>query len=201
MSTAEPFLSFIERELNRLVDESSAARELLEGLEGTSFAVEVEGLALTGVLHAEQGRLRVGTAGGGATATLRAPPIDLLRLVGSEGLGGVKRTRAELSGDLQVAERYSQLFKLARPEVEDELAKWIGDIPAHAFGEAARGARAWLARAASALSMNTAEYLQEESRAMPAPLEAEALYRDVERLRDDVERAATRLARLERRSA
>jgi ubiquinone biosynthesis protein UbiJ len=58
---------------------------------------------------------------------------------------------------------------------------------------------AWLRRAGDALRMNTAEYLQEESRAMPAPLEASAFYSDVERLRDDVERAAARLARLERR--
>ena len=46
--------------------------------------------------------------------------------------------------------------------------------------------------------MNTAEYLQEESRALPAPLEAQGFYSDVERLRDDVERLAARLALLER---
>jgi ubiquinone biosynthesis protein UbiJ len=34
---------------------------------------------------------------------------------------------------------------------------------------------------------------------MPARLEAQAFYGDVEKLRDDVERAAARLARLERR--
>jgi ubiquinone biosynthesis protein UbiJ len=33
---------------------------------------------------------------------------------------------------------------------------------------------------------------------LPAALEAQAFYADVERLRDDVERAAARLARLER---
>jgi ubiquinone biosynthesis protein UbiJ len=90
------------------------------------------------------------------------------------------------------------LLKLARPDLEGEAAKWLGDVPAHALGEAVRGAGAWLGRAAGALRMNTAEYLQEESRAMPAPLEAQAFYGDVERLRDDVERAAARLAHLER---
>jgi ubiquinone biosynthesis protein UbiJ len=49
------------------------------------------------------------------------------------------------------------------------------------------------------MRMNAAEYLQEESRAVPAALEAEAFYSDVERLRDDVERAEARLVRLERR--
>jgi ubiquinone biosynthesis protein UbiJ len=199
MSAVVSFLSFVEHELNRLVGESTAAQDLLEGLSGTSFAVHVEGLGLTAVLHAEGQRLRVGTSAEGATATLRATPLDLVKLARAEGVSGVKRTQANFSGDLQVAERYSQLLKLARPDVEDEVAKWIGDVPAHALGEFTRGAGAWLARAAGALRMNTAEYLQEESRAMPAPLEAEAFYADVERLRDDVERTAARLARLERR--
>ncbi len=191
-------MSFIESELNRCIGESTAARDLLARLEGTSFAVRVEGLGITAVLRSDGERLRVDSDADGATAALRAAPLDLLRLVNADGVSGVKRTRAELSGDLEVAERYARMLKLARPDLEEEVAKWLGDVPAHALGEAVRGARAWLGRAGAALRMNTAEYLQEESRAMPAPLEAQAFYGDVERLRDAVERAAARLARLER---
>lgn len=191
-------MNFIESELNRCIGESTAARDLLTRLAGTSFAVHVEGLGITAVLHSDGERLRVDSAAEIATATLRAAPLDLLRLVNADGVSGVKRTRAELSGDLEVAECYARMLKLARPDLEEEVAKWLGDLPAHALGEAVRGTRAWLARAGAALRMNTAEYLQEESRAMPAPLEAQAFYSDVERLRDDVERAAARLARLER---
>lgn len=194
-----PFLKVAEHELNRLVGESTAAMDLLERLNGTSFAVHVEGLSLTAALHADGARLRVDADADGATATLRATPLDLLKLARAGGVSDVKRTQASLSGDLQVAESYSQLLKLARPDIEDEVAKWIGDVPAHALGEVVRDAGAWLMRAAGALRMNTAEYLQEESRAMPAALEAEAFYADIERLRDDVERTAARLARLERR--
>jgi hypothetical protein len=39
---------------------------------------------------------------------LRASPLDLLRLVRADGVSDVKRTHASLSGDLEVAERYSQ---------------------------------------------------------------------------------------------
>jgi len=191
-------LKFLEQELNRWVGESTAARALLARLNGTSLAVHVEGLGITAVLHADGERVRLDDDATAATATLRATPLDLVRLVNAEGAGAVKRTHAELRGDLQVAERYAELLKIARPDLEGEAAKWLGDVPAHALGEAVRGAGAWLARAAGALRMNTAEYLQEESRAMPAPLEAQAFYGDVERLRDGVERAAARLVRLER---
>jgi ubiquinone biosynthesis protein UbiJ len=192
-------LRLIEGELNRWIAESTAARERLARLAGTSFAVHIEGLGLTAVLHADGDRLRIDTDTANATATLRATPLDLLELARAEGASAVKRTRADLRGDLQVAERYAELLKLARPDLDGEVAKWLGDVPAHALGQLARGTAAWLERAAAALRMNTAEYLQEESRAMPAPLEARAFFGDVEKLRDDVERAAARLAHLERR--
>jgi ubiquinone biosynthesis protein UbiJ len=192
-------LNLIEAELNRCIGESTAARDLLARLNGTSFAVHVEGLGLTGVLHADGERVRLDSDATAATATLSATPFDLLRLLSADGVGGVKRTRAALSGDLDVAERYARMLKLARPDLEEEVAKWLGDVPAHALGEVARGIGAWLTRAGAALRMNTAEYLQEESRAVPAPLEAQAFYTDVERLRDDVERLEARLARLSRR--
>jgi ubiquinone biosynthesis protein UbiJ len=191
-------LNLIEAELNRCIGESTAARELLARLHGTSFAVHVEGLAITAVLHSDGERLRLDSDATAATATLRATPLDLVRLLRADGVSGVKRTRAAISGELDVAESYARMLKLARPDLEEEVAKWLGDVPAHALGVAVRGAGAWLERAAAALRMNAAEYLQEESRAVPAPLEAQAFYSDVERLRDDVERAAARLARLER---
>jgi ubiquinone biosynthesis accessory factor UbiJ len=199
MSAIAAFLPFAERELNRLVGESTAALELLERLNGTSFAVQVEGIGVTVALKADGERLRVTTDAQGATASLRATPLDLLKLARAGSVSDVKRTHATFSGDLQVAERYSQLLKFARPDLEDKLAQWVGDIPAHTLGRVVRDAGDWLSRAAGALRMNTAEFLQEESRALPAALEAEAFYADVERLRDDVERTAARLARLERR--
>jgi ubiquinone biosynthesis protein UbiJ len=188
-----------EQSLNRLIGESTAAADLLEELQGESFLVHVEGTGLKCALRAEPARLVLDPDAEHASATLRAAPLDLLRLVGAAGISELKGTRAELTGDLQVAERFATLLKLARPDLEEELARWVGDVPAHALGEAARGAGAWLKRAAAALRMNTAEYLQEESRALPAALEAQAFYDDVDRLRDGVERAAARLARLERR--
>ena len=127
-------LKLIEAELNRCVGESTAARDLLARLAGTSFAVHVEGLGVTAVLHADGERLRVDADATAATATLRATPLDLLRLLNAEGVSGVKRTRAELSGDLEVAERYAQLLKLARPDLEEE----VGEMARRRAGARAR---------------------------------------------------------------
>ncbi|NIW23576.1 MAG: hypothetical protein GWN29_02945 [Gammaproteobacteria bacterium] len=88
------------------------------------------------------------------------------------------------------------MLELARPDLEEELARLTGDVIAHEVARVARSGRAWTDRALDALTLNTAEYLQEESRDLPARHEAEGFFRDVERIRDDVERALERARRL-----
>jgi ubiquinone biosynthesis protein UbiJ len=46
--------------------------------------------------------------------------------------------------------------------------------------------------------LDASEFLQEESRIVPGPYEVEAFCAAVERLRDDVDRAAARIERLAR---
>lgn len=202
----------LERALNREIAASTPAKDLVADLDGESFAIDVRGVGVTCVLSATDGRVTVelrwqsaaqpsasdSARQLAASATLRATPIELLRLARAADLSTLRGTGAEIFGSPEVAERFAKLLKLARPDLEEHAARWLGDVPAHALGDAARAAGAWLERAARAMRANTAEFLQEESRALPAALEAQAFYADVERLRDDVERAAARLARLER---
>jgi ubiquinone biosynthesis accessory factor UbiJ len=192
----------LQRTLNHYVGESTAARDLLAELEGSSLAVEVAGLGIQCVLAARGEAIIVAeTVAEPPSARLRAAPLDLLTLMRSAGPGGMRATQAEVTGDLHVAETFATLLKLARPDLEEELSHWVGDVAARELGLAAAGAVAWLERAGAALEMNAAEFLQDERRALPAALEAQAFYADVERLRDDVERVAARLKQLEQRRA
>jgi ubiquinone biosynthesis protein UbiJ len=203
---ARDIVARLERALNREIAASTAASDIALELEGRSFAIDVVGFRARWVLRCDAGRVavkasRAGHPTGGApppaSATLRGTPLELLRLLRAADVASLKGTGAQISGSPEIAERFAKLLKLARPDLEELAARWLGDVPAHALGRAAHGAASWLRRAAEALRMNTAEFLQEESRALPAALEAQAFYGDVERLRDDVERAAARLARLE----
>jgi ubiquinone biosynthesis protein UbiJ len=203
---ARDIVARLERGLNREIAASTAASDIALELEGRSLAIDVVGFRARCVLRCAAGRIGVEASPAGhpvgappppASTTLRGTPLDLLRLLRAADVASLKGTGAKIIGSPEIAERFAKLLKLARPDLEELVARWLGDVPAHALGRAARGAAAWLRRAAEALRMNTAEFLQEESRALPAALEAQAFYADVERLRDDVERAAARLARLE----
>ncbi|HEY5807796.1 MAG TPA: hypothetical protein VIT67_07495, partial [Povalibacter sp.] len=94
---------------------------------------------------------------------------------------------------------FSELLKHARPDLEEELSRVIGDVAAHQVGNVARSVLAFGRRATDTFSQNIAEYLQEEGRDLPTRVEADEFIAGVDTLRDDVERVAARLSLLESR--
>ena len=192
-------LDHFEQRLNGYIQESGTAAELLDELDGESFGIIVEGTGFAIRLAAKRGALRLEWAGAdSSTAAVRGAPLSLLALLRSDGGQGVRDAGVVLQGDAEVAERFWRMLLLARPDVEEELSRVVGDVLAHEMGNVARRAEVFGRRMLEALSKNTAEYLQEESRQLPPRLEAEAFFRNVERLRDDVERADRRLEGLEK---
>ena len=192
----------LEAVINRCIGDSSRARELLEDLDGSSLAIIVTGLGICLRLQALKTRLALSAATvrseTAATATVEGTPPILLGLLGNAGAEGFRHSGARLSGDAPTAEAFAELLRHARPDIEEELSRIIGDIPAHEVAGAARRTDAFARRAGSAVTMNASEFLQEEARQLPPRVEVDAFSRDVDRLRDDVERAAQRLGRLER---
>ena len=103
----------------------------------------------------------------------------------------------ELTGDAATAQRFQRLLELARPDLEEELSRFIGDVAAHRIAEFARGVGNWAREVRTTMGGNIREYLQEESRDVPTQYEVDRFTRDVGTLRDDVERLAARLQRIE----
>lgn len=186
--------------LNEQIRSSTAAREQLESIEGKRFAVTITGTDLRVVAEARGGEMRLSYVGD-ADVELDASAIDLIRLAQSATLTDLKGSGARLTGDLHVAEGFAELLRLAMPGPEAALADWIGDMPAHAVGKVSRGLFGWTQRAHLAMEQNVAEYLQEESPTLIPPALANDFADEVDRLRDDVERAERRIELLERRTA
>ena len=184
----------LERLLERSVRESATATERVRALEGASFLIEVEGLGVNALLRVENGRIRA-YAGRGleADAAVRGTPLDLLRVMRSGRASSLPGSGVTLTGRVHVAEQFAELLRLIAPDPEEELSRWVGDILAYRVGTAARRAGAWAANAVDAPRADSAEYLTEEARLLPTRSEADALFADIERLRDDVERAEARL--------
>lgn len=185
--------------ISRNIMDSTPARELLPGLADRVLGVYLKDTPLA--LHMQ-------FTDRGVTLSF-APPADpdviltggllgLARLTGEDASEAFRSGAVELIGEAEMAHTIQELLQHAHPDWEEELSRLVGDVAAHQVGNFARSIFGWGRQAGESVKRNATEYLQEESRDLVAPAEARDFCNNVDTVRDDVERAAARLDRLEK---
>lgn len=102
-----------------------------------------------------------------------------------------------IEGDAEFAQTLARLAREVRWDLEEDLSKLVGDIPAHQFMRFARAFGAWGREAGKRFSETTAAYLLDEDPTLVRKGAADQFGRDVATLRDDCERLDKRLQLLE----
>jgi ubiquinone biosynthesis protein UbiJ len=105
----------------------------------------------------------------------------------------------QIEGDAEFANAISRLSQSLRWEAEHDLEKVMGPVAAVRLVAGAKSALRSLKDGQRKLSENVAEYFLEENPLLVRPSTTEGFAGDVTRLRDDVERFAKRLERLEQK--
>lgn len=195
----------IEQLLNRGIGLSSTAAAMAAALEGKSLAIQVDGMSFAVLLQAVAGRLQLtttrmesGTESG--SCLVAGSGLSLLKLLGSDPQALVRSGDIRMTGDTDVADRFRELLHMARPDLEEELSKVIGDPLAHRVGVVGREMVDFGKHAVESVTRSVGEYFTEERRTLPTRFEVDEFHRDVDILTNDVERAEARLARLKERS-
>jgi ubiquinone biosynthesis protein UbiJ len=184
--------------LNRWIAQSSAAQDELRGLAGRSMILEIDKTSWRVRLSVEQHQalLRNAEADAVADIVVRGGLFDLLAMMRAQSQAQLRAGEIEFRGSLRVAESFSRMLRLARPRLEDELARAIGGVPANVLTQTGAAAFAWGVKTAGAIELDTAEFLQAETRELPRPQEVAEFMLAVERLRDDTDRLRQRVERL-----
>jgi ubiquinone biosynthesis accessory factor UbiJ len=102
----------------------------------------------------------------------------------------------QISGDIDLGQRFQRLLESVDIDWEEQASRVVGDVAAHQLGNALRDLRRWSRQALQTLGLDTAEYLQEESRLLPSRGRAEAFREAVEKLRVEAENLEQRFERL-----
>ncbi|MEZ5498080.1 MAG: hypothetical protein R3E77_01485 [Steroidobacteraceae bacterium] len=183
----------IENLLNRRVGESPRAIQLLGVLRNRAMRVQVRGTALAVTVESLGKSLRVS----------RQPPVEppavtvdgtvfaLLQLVRREATQGAP-SGVRIAGDGEVAEQYQALLRLLGPDVEEELARIVGDLPAHQLARAAGGMLAFGRRGVRTTVSNVFEFLAHESGDLVPIQEARQFFERIDALREDADRLEAR---------
>jgi ubiquinone biosynthesis protein UbiJ len=201
MPATPAWLAALESLLNRGIAGSAQASELADHLNATTIQVDIHGVTSVqaGVLGGRLALLAAPPDTAAADATITGSAFALLQLARTGGKDGVSSATVKVRGDAEIANSYRRLFALARPDLEEEMSRLIGDFPARRLSQVAAKGLAWMRKARRTAGDNVAEYLQEESRDLVNRSELEEFLQDVDVLRDTADRVEARLARLERR--
>jgi ubiquinone biosynthesis protein UbiJ len=193
----------LEAALNRALALDPETRAGLRHLDGRRIALAVESPPLAMQITVEGERLVVGPVDDahepdlGVRATLGGL-LSQLPFFKRDDAPPVGRVR--VSGDADLARRLQRLAERFDPDWQKPFVVVFGEV----IGvQVAKGVAAALREAKSAgqgAAESAAEYFTEESRDVVAKAEVHAFCDDVDVLRDDTERLAARVARLQRGS-
>ncbi len=183
--------------INHLLAQEAWARDALALHAGKEACIDAGSVSLR-VRVTVDGMVEHSNTEEAAKVTIRVKLADL-------PLIAQNRERAfsyvKIEGDAEFANTISQLAKGLRWEAEHDLERWIGPIGANRMVGGARGMVEAIMAGQQKIAENVAEYFLEENPLLIRPVMAEDFASEVSRLRDDVERTAKRIARLESRLA
>jgi ubiquinone biosynthesis accessory factor UbiJ len=185
---AAPVVAF----LNHLLEREAWARDRLAPFAGRhirataallpdlAFAIRAGGL-LESAPNAE------------ADLTMAFTPAALAALLRHDE-GAVEMITFAGNADLTAAVQF--LLRNLRWEVEEDLARLLGDAAAHRIARTGRDLFAWQKDAAARFGQNVAEYLTEEAALLAPPADLARFTREVTETREAVQALERRLERI-----
>ncbi|AYF34051.1 SCP2 domain-containing protein [Vreelandella alkaliphila] len=197
-------LAGCERTLNALLARDPASPARLSALAGSRLLVRLEKPHLQLVLHYHHAGIDL-LRGDDLDETDVDAIVELTPETLSEWLSGASIERLMFDGKLSVRGRI-HLLEATRDllfdldiDWEGELARWLGDMPAHSLAEGIRRAARWGLRAKDELLQDVSEYVFEEARILPGRQQRDVLRDHLTELEIATDRLEAKLNRLHKR--
>ena len=191
----------LEAALNRALALDPETRSSLRALDGQRVALTLEAPPMALQVSVKGERLVVGPVASegepdlsvrGTLAGLIAQ-LPMFRRDDAPPVGKVR-----VSGDADLARRLQRLAERFDPDWQQPFTRVFGDVLGVQIAKAVATALQQARVAGRNLAESAAEYVTEESRDVVPRAELNAFHDDVDALRDDVERIAAKIRRLQR---
>jgi ubiquinone biosynthesis accessory factor UbiJ len=181
--------------INHLLRGASWARDELKRFSGRTARFEVAPFALL-LTVLDNGEVALADAGAVPAVTARLTPGLMLRLAARDSAAWQD---VDIAGDTDFASAIHHVARNLRWDIEEDMSRVFGDIPAHRMAEAGRTLRRWGDQAFENTGRSFAEYWTEEQPLIAGRRDVDEFNRAVDALRDDVARLEKRIEYLSNR--
>lgn len=189
----------LERAINAALAMDAATTARLQTLDGSCFLLECTEPKLRLHVLVAHDRIRLPVVYDAKPDThLTGPLSEFITLATAKDKpSALVNSGVRLLGDSAPLIRLADILADIELDWEGEVAKLVGDVPAHMLGEASRQLLRFGKRTHATFLRHLEEYLHEEARLLPTRLEVEDFIHDVQKLAQDVERVDARIKRLQ----
>ena len=189
----------METALNQYLSLDEDVGLFLQPLAGKVIAIHVQSFGLTLFLCPTSDTIQVLDSYPDTPDTTLTGSAMALGLMGlsAKPMRSIFSGDVKIEGDTRTGRKFQELFDKLDVDLEEQLSHYTGDIIAHKIGRLFRAGQNWGKDSIETLKLNTAEFLQDETRDLPAPAEIDIFFRQVDDTRTAYDRLQSRINRLQ----
>ena len=191
-------MSAIEAALNKYLALDPNSGQFLAPLVGKVIAVTVTPFNETVYLCPSLDAIQLLDYSSEPPDTQLTGSVFALGLMGlsSKPMRSIFSGEVKIEGDMNTGRKFQELFAKLDINLEQQLARYTGDTVAQNISQFFRTGQDWGKEAVETFRLNASEFLQEETRDLPAGPEVDMFYAQVDELRTDFDRLQSRVERL-----
>jgi len=188
MGTVNKILQPIIEMLNKQIAEKTPAYNLSKELEGKIISMKIKDTEHHINFIVTENKLRTYNDNDDHDVQITASLLTFTSLIKNNPEDAVRDGLLNFQGDIGTGQKFQQLMRYTKPDIEEELSFLVGDLAAHSIGNVNSKISYWMNDSKNIIEQNISEYLQEEKKVLPSQYEFNKFQTAVSKLRDDVDR-------------
>lgn len=181
--------------IQHLSNQNNWSRQHLMHHAGKVIALHIA-FVQTKLMILPDGSLDLAADNAHADASIDISPSLALRLMAKDDAA---KLHIKVEGDAHLATELGKVLQYMRWDIEEDLSKVVGDIPAHQLSHFGKQSVGTVKKQAANLAAMLVEYWQEEMPLLAKKWQVEQFNADVDYLRSDFARLDKKLAKLTQR--
>jgi len=184
--------------INSQIATRTSAKKISEQLEGKILSIHIKNTTRFFNVIMNSNELNPHTIKENYDVQILGSLISFAKLLRNNSSDALRDGTISINGDVAVAQKFQKLFEMIKPDIEEELSHFVGDIMANNIVKVSKKTGDWIQNTKDILQENIKEFLQEEIKLMPSKYEFNIFSKEVSKIRDDIERLEKKINEFQR---